>query len=149
MCYSLTSATPPTVAHITRPLSPQTTITQSVSLPTQVQTLDEIAVLKENITATKQTPATTISGIQISSTISRFSGASSRKRCRHCHNFYAEDLNPKGSCEYAPDLFKTGIEAISGLCCARCMMYHCMSDSEGDTPAHPCQCSFESGCAKR
>ncbi|KAL5286250.1 SPRED2 family protein [Megaselia abdita] len=146
-CYSLTSTVAPT--NLNRPLSPQTTIIQSIPLPIQVQPLDDIAVLKEHITnPAKQTPATTIAGIPLS-TSTRFTGVTTRKRCRHCHNFYAEDFNPKGSCEYAPDLFKSGIETISGLCCARCMMYHCMSDSEGDTPAHPCQCSLESGCAKR
>lgn len=146
-CYSLTTTVAPT--NLTRPLSPQTTITQSIPLPIQVQSLDEIAVLKEQITnPAKQLPATTIAGIPLSAS-TRFSGAVTRKRCRHCHNFYSDEFNPKGSCEYAPDLFKSGIETISGLCCARCMMYHCMSDSEGDTPAHPCQCSVESGCAKR
>lgn len=37
--------------------------------------------------------------------------------------------------------------------CARCMLYHCMSDSEGDLINHPCSCSSnptdEVSCTKR
>lgn len=37
--------------------------------------------------------------------------------------------------------------------CARCMLYHCMSDSEGDHINHPCSCSStaaeEVSCTKR
>lgn len=37
--------------------------------------------------------------------------------------------------------------------CARCMLYHCMSDSEGDLINHPCSCSAnaaeEVSCTKR
>lgn len=33
---------------------------------------------------------------------------------------------------------------------ARCMLYHCMSDSEGEMPQHPCECvPEESVCSKR
>lgn len=142
-CYSLTSTVAPT--NLNRPLSPQTTIIQSMPLPIQVQPVDEIAVIKDS----KQTPATTVAGIPLSSS-TRFTGVTPRRRCRHCHNYYAEEFNPKGACEYAPDMFKSGIEAITLLCCAKCLTYHFMSDSEGDTPAHPCQCSsLDSGCAKR
>lgn len=72
-----------------------------------------------------------------------------RTRCRFCHEFYTEELNRKGACEFAPDYFKSGLECISGMGCARCMLYHCMSDAEGETPSHPCECSSESGCTKR
>lgn len=72
-----------------------------------------------------------------------------RLRCRYCQEFYHEEWNYKGSCDYAPDCFKTAIENMSGMLCARCMLYHCMRDSEGETASHPCSCTPESGCTKR
>ncbi|XP_055386802.1 sprouty-related, EVH1 domain-containing protein 1 [Condylostylus longicornis] len=72
-----------------------------------------------------------------------------RVRCRFCHEFYTEEWNRRGACEFAPDYFKSGLECISGMGCARCMLYHCMSDSEGETPQHPCECVNENGCTKR
>lgn len=72
-----------------------------------------------------------------------------RLRCRYCQEFYNDEWNHKGSCDYAPDCFKTAIENVSGMLCARCMLYHCMKDSEGDTASHPCSCTAESGCTKR
>ncbi|XP_058457912.1 sprouty-related, EVH1 domain-containing protein 1 isoform X2 [Malaya genurostris] len=72
-----------------------------------------------------------------------------RLRCRYCQEFYNDEWNHKGSCDYAPDCFKTAIENMSGMLCARCMLYHCMKDSEGETASHPCSCSSESGCTKR
>ncbi|XP_052896211.1 sprouty-related, EVH1 domain-containing protein 2 isoform X4 [Anopheles moucheti] len=72
-----------------------------------------------------------------------------RLRCRYCQEFYNDEWNHKGSCDYAPDCFRTAIENVSGMPCARCMLYHCMKDSEGETAAHPCLCTGESGCTKR
>ncbi|ALC41789.1 Spred [Drosophila busckii] len=73
-----------------------------------------------------------------------------RLRCRHCNELYSEDFNRRGACEYAPDAFRSGYECISGMGCARCMIYHCMSDAEGETAQHPCDCSVtEAGCSKR
>ncbi|ETN62498.1 hypothetical protein AND_005798 [Anopheles darlingi] len=72
-----------------------------------------------------------------------------RLRCRYCQEFYNDERNHKGSCDYAPDCFRTAIENVSGMPCARCMLYHCMKDSEGETAAHPCVCTGESGCTKR
>ncbi|XP_030370019.1 sprouty-related, EVH1 domain-containing protein 1 isoform X2 [Scaptodrosophila lebanonensis] len=73
-----------------------------------------------------------------------------RLRCRYCHELYSEDFNRRGACEYAPDPFRSGYECISGMGCARCMIYHCMSDAEGETAQHPCECNVsESGCTKR
>ncbi|XP_065369634.1 sprouty-related, EVH1 domain-containing protein 1 [Calliphora vicina] len=70
-------------------------------------------------------------------------------RCRYCHELYADDCNHKGACEFAPDCFRSGLECISGIGCARCMVYHFMSDSDGETPQHPCECVNEDGCTKR
>ncbi|XP_060652010.1 sprouty-related, EVH1 domain-containing protein 1 isoform X2 [Drosophila nasuta] len=73
-----------------------------------------------------------------------------RLRCRYCHELYSEDFNRRGACEYAPDPIRSGYECISGMGCARCMIYHCMSDAEGETAQHPCDCSIsEAGCTKR
>lgn len=72
-----------------------------------------------------------------------------RLRCRYCQEFYNDEWNHKGSCDYAPDCIRTAIENVSGMPCARCMLYHCMKDSEGETAAHPCLCTGESGCTKR
>ncbi len=69
---------------------------------------------------------------------------------RYCQEFYTEEWNGKAAyCEFAPDCFKNGLEQISGMMCARCMLYHCMSDSEGDTTQHPCECVCENGCTRR
>ncbi|XP_037041645.1 sprouty-related, EVH1 domain-containing protein 1 isoform X1 [Bradysia coprophila] len=74
----------------------------------------------------------------------------SRVRCRYCQEFYTEEWNGKAAyCEFAPDCFKNGLEQISGMMCARCMLYHCMSDAEGDTTQHPCECVCENGCTRR
>uniref|UniRef100_A0A453Z092 WH1 domain-containing protein n=1 Tax=Anopheles gambiae TaxID=7165 RepID=A0A453Z092_ANOGA len=72
-----------------------------------------------------------------------------RLRCRYCQEFYNDEWNHKGSCDYAPDCVRTAIENVSGMPCARCMLYHCMKDSEGETASHPCLCTGESGCTKR
>lgn len=69
-------------------------------------------------------------------------------KCKHCGVFYSEDSNRLGSCDYAPDFVKNGIETISGLKCAKCMVYHCMNDPEDDGDQKPCSCSGES-CTKR
>ncbi|XP_066598828.1 sprouty-related, EVH1 domain-containing protein 2 isoform X2 [Prorops nasuta] len=72
-----------------------------------------------------------------------------RLRCKHCQELYSEQHNPRGSCEYAPDPIKRGIATISCLSCAQCMLYHCMSDAEGDFAQNPCSCSTEEGCGRR
>jgi sprouty-related EVH1 domain-containing protein len=70
-------------------------------------------------------------------------------RCRHCHELYFEDKNPKGSCEYAPDCIKTSINTITCIGCAQCICYHCAADAEGDFAQHPCDCTNEENCSKR
>lgn len=71
-----------------------------------------------------------------------------RLMCKYCVEPYSEEWNHKGACANAPDCFRTCIETISGIKCAECMLYHCMKDSEGDSP-QPCQCSKEPGCTRR
>ncbi|XP_055311058.1 sprouty-related, EVH1 domain-containing protein 2 isoform X2 [Sitodiplosis mosellana] len=73
-----------------------------------------------------------------------------RVRCRYCQEFFTEEFNRKGACEFAPDTFKASLEYTTAMKCARCMLYHCMSDSEGEMPQHPCECvPEESVCSKR
>ncbi|XP_063630534.1 sprouty-related, EVH1 domain-containing protein 2 isoform X1 [Cydia splendana] len=73
-----------------------------------------------------------------------------RLKCRHCHEWYLESANRAGACEFAPDAFKTCIDAVSCIKCAQCMLYHCMSDAEGDFAMHPCACApTDHACAKR
>lgn len=62
-----------------------------------------------------------------------------RLRCKHCQDLYSEENNPKGACEYAPDPIRRGIDTVSCLLCAQCMLYHCMSDAEGDFAQNPCR----------
>ncbi|XP_065203297.1 sprouty-related, EVH1 domain-containing protein 2-like isoform X2 [Planococcus citri] len=70
--------------------------------------------------------------------------------CRHCRKTYTEEENVKGSCEYAPDCVRTSIDTVTCIPCARTMVYHCMSDSEGNFAQQPCECdTSDSGCAKR
>lgn len=73
-----------------------------------------------------------------------------RVRCRYCQEFFTEEFNRNGACEFAPDRFKASLEYTTAMKCARCMLYHCMSDSEGEMPQHPCECvPEESVCSKR
>ena len=69
--------------------------------------------------------------------------------CRYCQEFYQEEKNHRGSCKHAPDCVKKSIDHMTGIGCARCMLYHCMGDSEGDIINHPCSCHSDNGCAKR
>ncbi|XP_071034497.1 sprouty-related, EVH1 domain-containing protein 2 isoform X4 [Parasteatoda tepidariorum] len=73
-----------------------------------------------------------------------------RAQCRHCLEMYSEEDNHRGSCEYAPDPVLACISGASCISCAQCMLYHCMSDSEGDFNQHPCSCDTSDGhCPKR
>ena len=77
-----------------------------------------------------------------------------KSKCRHCHDSFTDETNSKGSCEYAPDSVRTAIEKITCFSCAECMLYHCMSDSEGDFAHRPCECGGvgctpDESCSKR
>ncbi|PSN30462.1 Sprouty-like protein [Blattella germanica] len=73
-----------------------------------------------------------------------------RSRCRHCQELYSEDENARGSCEYAPDCVRSGINAVACIQCAECMLYHCMADAEGDFAQHPCECGVvDENCGRR
>ncbi|GFY73326.1 sprouty-related, EVH1 domain-containing protein 2 [Trichonephila inaurata madagascariensis] len=73
-----------------------------------------------------------------------------RAQCRHCLEMYSPEDNRPGSCEYAPDAVLKCVNGASCIYCAQCMLYHCMSDSEGDFSQHPCSCDMSDGhCPKR
>ena len=55
-----------------------------------------------------------------------------RVRCIYCRDTFTEETNYKGSCPDAPDCLANCIERVSCTCCATGMLYHCMSDSDGD-----------------
>lgn len=65
--------------------------------------------------------------------------------CAHCRESFSMDNNRIGACAYAPaDGVRRGIEAVTCLQCAKCLLYHCMSDAEGDY-VHPCECTNSDG----
>lgn len=67
-----------------------------------------------------------------------------RQRCRHCDEMFHPKNNPRGSCEYAPDIVRSAIDHLTCIGCAQCMLYHCLNDKEGEYLRHPCTCS--GGC---
>ncbi|KAA0185066.1 hypothetical protein HAZT_HAZT003470 [Hyalella azteca] len=67
-------------------------------------------------------------------------------QCRHCRDSFYPENNPRGSCEYAPDFFRSAMDALTCIGCAQCMLYHCMSDKEAEYVRHPCTCS--GGCCE-
>ncbi|XP_023244158.1 sprouty-related, EVH1 domain-containing protein 2-like isoform X1 [Centruroides sculpturatus] len=65
-----------------------------------------------------------------------------RLQCRHCLEMFSEEENQRGSCEYAPDEVLACISTSTCISCAQCMLYHCLSDAEGDfNHHHPCSCN--------
>lgn len=75
--------------------------------------------------------------------------ASERARCRYCQEMFSEDENVPGNCEDAPDCCQDCINVISCTVCARCMLYHCMSDPDGDY-VNPCSCdTTDDTCVRR
>ncbi|XP_071055373.1 sprouty-related, EVH1 domain-containing protein 2 isoform X2 [Onthophagus taurus] len=70
-------------------------------------------------------------------------------RCKHCHDFFFEDKNRRGACEYAPDCVRSTINTITCIGCVQCLCYHCASDNEGDFAQHPCECNHDENCCRR
>ncbi len=71
-------------------------------------------------------------------------GGGGKQTCVHCRESFSASLNARGSCDDAPDCARSCVEAATCLSCAKCLLYHCMSDSEGDY-VHPCECSNADG----
>ena len=73
---------------------------------------------------------------------------SQRDRCVYCNEMFEADENQRGNCEDAPDKVGDCIEKVACICCARGMLYHCMSDADGDY-GHPCVCDATEDNCKR
>ncbi|KAM5227866.1 sprouty-related, EVH1 domain-containing protein 2 [Ctenodactylus gundi] len=62
-----------------------------------------------------------------------------RSRCVYCRDVFNHEENRRGRCQDAPDAARTCIRRASCMWCADSMLYHCMSDPEGDY-TDPCSC---------
>lgn len=71
-------------------------------------------------------------------------------QCKYCRETFSEEHNERGSCEDAPDCVRSCIQAVTCFSCAQCMLYHCVSDAEGDFAQHPCSCDrADDQCTRR
>ncbi|XP_022257018.1 sprouty-related, EVH1 domain-containing protein 2-like isoform X2 [Limulus polyphemus] len=71
-------------------------------------------------------------------------------QCRYCREMFDEEKNYQGSCEYAFDPVLTCINASTCMSCAQCMLYHCVSDVEGEVNEHTCSCNTsDDQCCQR
>ncbi|XP_031418012.1 sprouty-related, EVH1 domain-containing protein 2 [Clupea harengus] len=62
-----------------------------------------------------------------------------RARCVYCRDLFRREDNRRGHCTEAPDPVRTCIRRVSFMWCADSLLYHCMSDPEGDY-SDPCSC---------
>ncbi|KAM7419908.1 hypothetical protein PAMA_016823 [Pampus argenteus] len=62
-----------------------------------------------------------------------------RSRCVYCQDMFNHNDNGRGRCQEAPDPIQTCIRRVSFMWCADSLLYHCMSDPEGDY-SDPCSC---------
>lgn len=62
-----------------------------------------------------------------------------RSRCVYCRDMFNHEENGRGRCQVAPDPIQTCIHRVSFMWCADSLLYHCMSDPEGDY-SDPCSC---------
>ncbi|KAM6940251.1 sprouty-related, EVH1 domain-containing protein 2-like [Xenentodon cancila] len=60
-------------------------------------------------------------------------------RCVYCQDMFHHEDNGRGRCQEAPDPIQTCIRRVSFIWCADSLLYHCMSDPEGDY-SDPCSC---------
>ncbi|XP_062454177.1 sprouty-related, EVH1 domain-containing protein 3 [Rhea pennata] len=60
-------------------------------------------------------------------------------RCVYCRDVFSREENGRGQCRDAPDPAGRCVRRLSCLWCAESLLYHCMSDAEGDFSA-PCSC---------
>ncbi|KAG7334292.1 hypothetical protein KOW79_002699 [Hemibagrus wyckioides] len=66
-------------------------------------------------------------------------GLGERKHCVYCGVFFRHEENGRGRCPDAPDPARSCIRRFSCMWCADSLLYHCMSDPEGDY-SDPCSC---------
>lgn len=67
-----------------------------------------------------------------------------RAQCEHCGEAFYLSNNRRGRCQDAPDPVRKCIRRVSCMWLADTMLYHCMSDPEGDY-SDPCSCDGGEG----
>lgn len=95
---------------------------------------------------------TSLSPLGMSSSLQADTSATSSMTliCAHCRKSFNPATNKKGACRYAPhDWVRTTVETVTCLSCARCLLYHCISDPDEDEEAHPCECTYNSSGVRR
>ncbi|XP_005987978.1 sprouty-related, EVH1 domain-containing protein 3 [Latimeria chalumnae] len=60
-------------------------------------------------------------------------------RCVYCRDVFNNEENGRGQCQDAPDPIERCLYQVTCMWCAESMLYHCMSDSEGEF-SDPCSC---------
>ncbi|KAL8219882.1 UNVERIFIED_CONTAM: hypothetical protein K2H54_035564, partial [Gekko kuhli] len=60
-------------------------------------------------------------------------------RCVYCQDVFNHEANGRGQCQDAPDPIGRCVYRFTCMWCAESMLYHCMSDSEGEY-SDPCSC---------
>ncbi|XP_043938522.1 sprouty-related, EVH1 domain-containing protein 1-like [Protopterus annectens] len=60
-------------------------------------------------------------------------------RCVYCRDVFNNEENGRGQCRDAPDPIERCVYQFTCMWCAESMLYHCMSDSEGEF-SDPCSC---------
>lgn len=66
-------------------------------------------------------------------------GLGERRQCVYCGGIFRHEENGRGRCPDAPDPTRSCIRRLSCMWCADSLLYHCMSDPEGDY-FDPCSC---------
>lgn len=67
-----------------------------------------------------------------------------RAQCEHCGEPFYISENRRGRCQDAPDPVRACIRRVSCMWLADTLLYHCMSDPEGDY-SDPCSCDGGEG----
>uniref|UniRef100_A0A8C8RZR4 Sprouty related EVH1 domain containing 3 n=1 Tax=Pelusios castaneus TaxID=367368 RepID=A0A8C8RZR4_9SAUR len=62
-------------------------------------------------------------------------------RCVYCRDVFNNEENGRGQCQDAPDPIGHCVYQLTCMWCAESMLYHCMSDSEGEY-SDPCSCDL-------
>ncbi|CAL8237842.1 unnamed protein product, partial [Lota lota] len=75
-------------------------------------------------------------------------GGAGRAQCEHCGETFYPSANRRGRCQDAPDPVGGCVRRVSCMWLADSMLYHCMSDPEGDF-SDPCSCEGGGGGGPR
>jgi hypothetical protein len=78
-----------------------------------------------------------------------FGNLMARPHCVHCRESFSLSENSRGACAEAPCAVRGAIDLVTGVRCAKGLLYHCTADGDGDY-AHPCACANADGhCVRR